>query len=278
MTELLPFTTEKYALLQQLLRNMGTVVIGFSGGVDSTLLLRVALDTLGKENVHAVIGVSESYPAREQAEARELAEGMGAFFSVVNSEEMKDARYVENSKDRCYYCKSDLFGRLMKFAEENKYAFVLDGNNADDAGDYRPGRKAALELGVRSPLMDVGMTKDEIREISKMLGLPTWVKPSYACLASRIPYGTSITSGALSAIEAGEEFLRGEGFTQLRVRHHGDVARIELLPEELGRMLDAELRERTTAKLRALGYKYVTLDLLGYRTGSMNEVLKNGGK
>ncbi len=278
MTELSPTTAEKYLMLQAQLRELGTVVIGFSGGVDSTMLLKVALDTLGKENVHAVIGVSASYPAREQAEARALAEGMGAFFSVVNSEEMQDERYVENSKNRCYYCKSDLFGRLVKFAAENEYAFVLDGNNADDAGDYRPGRKAALELGVRSPLMDVGMTKAEIREISKLLGLATWVKPSYACLASRIPYGTSITSAALSAIEAGEEFLRAEGFTQLRVRHHGDVARIELLPEEMSRMLEPDLRERTTAKLRELGYKYVTLDLLGYRTGSMNEVLGNGGK
>ncbi len=265
--------TERYTELQRVLRGLGRVVIGFSGGVDSTFLLRAALDTLGKANVLAVIGTSDSFPQREQAEALALAETLGAPFRVIHSEEMQDSRYVENPKERCYYCKTDLFARLVAIAQAEGFCAVLDGNNADDAGDYRPGQRAARELGVLSPLMDVGLGKPEIRALSKAMGLPTWSKPSYACLASRIPYGTPITREALTAIDRAEELLRELGFTQVRVRHHGELARIEVLPDELPRLVEPALRAELTTALRALGYQYITVDLQGYRTGSMNEVL-----
>ncbi|OPZ84549.1 MAG: NH(3)-dependent NAD(+) synthetase [bacterium ADurb.Bin429] len=273
MLELAPATAEKYARLQALLRDWGRVVVGFSGGVDSTLLLRVAVDTLGADAVLAVIGDSESYPSREFAEAKRLAEAMGARFQVIQSEELSDPRYAANPSNRCYFCKSDLFSRLSAIAKTEGYTAVLDGNNADDLGDWRPGQQAARELGVRSPLMEVGMTKAEVRELSRALELPTWDKPSFACLSSRIPYGTPITKDSLSTIEQAEDFLRDLGFPQVRVRHHTDLARIEVAPADIPRLLDPALRARVTVRLRELGYHYVTVDLQGYRTGSMNEGL-----
>ncbi len=264
---------EKYLRLQAIFHELGRVVVAFSGGVDSTLLLRAALETLGSEHVLAVIGDSESYPSRELAEATRLAEELGARCMVVHSEEMADARYVANPSNRCYFCKSDLFSRLTALAQQQGYAAVLDGNNADDVGDWRPGQQAGRELGVRSPLMEIGMTKAEVRELSRALGLSTWDKPSFACLASRIPYGTPITRDALTTIEAAEDFLRDLGFPQVRVRHHGEVARIEVAPAEIVRLVEPATRARVTARLRELGYRYVTLDLQGYRTGSMNEGL-----
>lgn len=273
MLTLSPVVEEKYQHLQEVLREIGRVVIGFSGGVDSTLLLRVALDTLGTENVLAIIGNSDSYPARELDDAKRLADELGARYQVIKSKELEDERYAANPSNRCYYCKSDLFSRLVAVGKEEGFAAVLDGNNADDVGDWRPGQKAARELGVRSPLMEIGMTKAEVRELSRALGLPTWNKPSFACLASRIPYGQRITRDALATIEAAEDYLRDLGFPQVRVRHHGEIARIEVPPTEIDRLLDPKLRTRIITRLRELGYHYVTLDLEGYRTGSMNEVL-----
>lgn len=273
MRELTAVTADKYARLQGLLREMERVVVGFSGGVDSTMLLRAAIETLGADNVLAVIGDSESYPSREFAEAKRLAEEMGARYQVVQSEELSDPRYAANPSNRCYYCKSDLFGRLVAIAQAEGFSAVLDGNNADDLGDWRPGQQAGRELGVRSPLMEVGMTKAEVREVSRAFGLSTWDKPSFACLSSRIPYGTPITKDSLSTIEGAEDFLRDLGFAQVRVRHHDDLARIEVPAADIPRLLDPALRETITARLCEIGYKYVTVDLLGYRTGSMNEVL-----
>jgi uncharacterized protein len=265
--------SEKFTQLQQLLRAFPRVIVAYSGGVDSVFLLRVAVDTLGPAQVLAIIGDSPSYPSRECAEAIRLAEEMGVAYRVIATEEIEDQRYAANPSNRCYYCKHDLFSRILRIADAEGYAAVVDGNNADDTGDWRPGQQAARELGVRSPMIDAGLTKAEIRAFSQQLGLPTWNKPASACLASRIPYGTPITRASLSAIEQAEYCLRDLGFRQVRVRHHDVLARIEVAPEEMPRFADPSLRETITQQFRALGYQYVTLDLQGYRMGSMNELL-----
>ena len=269
---------EKKRELHAVLNGYGRVALGFSGGVDSTLLLCVALEVLGSGNVLAVIADTPSLPRKEFVEAKRLAAGMGASCVVVDPAELNDPNYAANPADRCYFCKKHLFELVAKVAHEKGFATVLDGNNADDAGDYRPGRRAALELGVKSPLMEAGLTKDEIRQLSARAGLPTADKPAMACLASRIPYGTPVTQEILAQVERAEETLHHAGFVHCRVRHHGDVARIELDVSALPMMLDSAVRDRVVREVKAAGYRYVTLDLQGYRMGSMNEKLGLGIK
>ncbi|MBI5476465.1 MAG: ATP-dependent sacrificial sulfur transferase LarE [Ignavibacteriales bacterium] len=269
-------TTElnnKYHKLQSLLIELKNVVIGFSGGVDSTLLLKVAVDTLGK-NVLAVIGRSETYPQQEYKEALELVNLIGAKYLEVNTEETDNIKFRENPIDRCYYCKTELFSKLHQIAVEYNIKWIADGSIVDDLNDFRPGSKASKEQNVRSPLLESGFTKEDVRELSKHLGLPTWDKPSFACLSSRFPYGFGITKEALRKVDEAESFIRSLGFCAFRVRHHDEkTARIEILPTELPKFLEDELRKKVIDKLKSLGFIYITLDLQGYRTGSMNEVL-----
>ncbi len=264
---------QKYAALQQILRDMQSVAIGYSGGVDSTLLLKVAVDVLGDKAV-AMIGRSETYPTREFEEAVKIAESIGARYIIVNTEETDIIKFKENPANRCYFCKTELFGKLDEIARREGLKWIADGTITDDVGDFRPGMKAKSENNVRSPLLEAGLSKAEVREISKHLGLPTWDKPAFACLSSRFPYGTPITKENLTKVDNAETFLRDEGFRFFRVRFHDErTARIEVGKEEIHRLLDDGMRERLVAHLKQLGFTYVTLDLQGYRTGSMNEVL-----
>jgi uncharacterized protein len=247
---------------------MESAIVAFSAGVDSTFVAAAAADVLG-ERALAVTGVSPSIPAAEVDEARALAAQIGIRHRLIDTSEMDRPGYVENSPQRCYHCKTELYTLLESMAADEGYAFVLDGCNVDDLGDHRPGRVAAAEHRVRSPLIEAGLTKSDIRELSRARGLPTWDKPAMACLSSRIPYGTPVTVEALDQVGAAEAFLRGLGLRQLRVRHHSDVARIEVEPQDLP--IVVEHRERIVRRLRNLGYKYVALDLAGFRSGSMNE-------
>ena len=265
----------RYELLQDRLGELRSLVVAFSGGVDSTFLLKAARDLLGDE-VLAVTVAAAVHPAAELAEAKELAAAIGVRHIVVDVDALAMPAFQENAPDRCYHCKGDVFAQIQRLASENGIANVADGTNADDAGDDRPGLKAVAELGILTPLRDAGLTKADIRELSRELGLPTWDKPAYACLATRFPYGTEITAEKLRMVEQAEAAVRKLGFAASRVRHHGDVARVEVRPADI----EAAARPATAAEvvrqLKAIGFRYVTLDLAGYRVGSMSEGVFSG--
>jgi uncharacterized protein len=260
------------ARLKGILQEMQTVVVGYSGGVDSTFLAAVANEVLGKNSL-AVFGHSPVCPPTDLEEASSLAEKQGLRYRVIETNELEDPQFVANTKDRCYYCKQELFQKLKEIAKNEKLAWIADGTNYDDLKDYRPGRKACKELEVRSPLLEAELSKEEIRQLSKLRGLPTWDKPASPCLASRIPYGTPVSQDVLVKIAEGEKLLRELGIRQLRLRHHGEIARIEVDEKDMTLLINPRVRGELVAKIKALGYLYVTLDLGGYRTGSLNAVL-----
>ncbi|MEW6600559.1 MAG: ATP-dependent sacrificial sulfur transferase LarE [Nitrospirota bacterium] len=263
---------DKFNKLKESLREMDRVIIAFSGGVDSTFLLKAA-SMSGLGQVLAVTGQSESMPDEDLALSKEMAGLLNVRHMIIRTNELGNNGYSKNPPDRCYYCKKELFSRLKELAVKEDFLFVLDGTNMDDAKDWRPGRRAAVEEGVKSPLLDAGLTKNEIRELSKTLGLPTWNKPAAPCLSSRIPYGQNITAEALEKVGKAETFIRKYGITELRVRNHGDTARIEILPEEFDKLTGEQARKEIVDYLRSIGFKYISLDLQGFRSGSGNEVL-----
>jgi len=261
---------DKFTCLIETIREMQSVIVAYSGGVDSTLVLKAA-SMADLQSILAVTADSESLPRDELLFAKQMASYLNVPHRIIKTEELEDENFSGNPIDRCYYCKKELFGKLKEIAFKENFSYILDGTNTDDTKDFRPGRRAGEEAGVRSPLLEVGLGKKEIREISLELGLPTWDKPQTPCLASRFPYGQRITAEELEKVEKAERFLKNFGLKELRVRNHGDIARIEVMPEEIPIFENKEIRTETLRFLKSLGFKYITLDLQGFRSGSLNE-------
>jgi uncharacterized protein len=268
---------DKFNRLKEDLKKMKRVIVAFSGGVDSTFLLKAA-SASGLHDVLAVTGVSESLPDDELTFTREITSSLKINHREIITDELSNKQYADNPPDRCYYCKKELFGKLKDIAVKENYGYILDGSNTDDSRDWRPGRRAAMEEGVHSPLHDAGLTKDEIRTLSRMLGLPTWNKPATPCLASRFPYGNKITPEALGKVYQAELYIKQFGIKELRVRNHLDVARIEINPAEFPVIMHDDVRQDIVDHLKLLGFRYVTLDLQGFRSGSGNEAFGKNQK
>jgi len=268
---------EKWDRLKTLLGEMDCALLAYSGGVDSSLLLKAASEVLGPRLI-VVTAISETYPPEELAAAKAFVSSLGVTHRILPTSELASEDFVQNSSERCYFCKKELFGKLRLIAEKEGISSILDGSNVDDLKDYRPGARAAAEFSITSPLREAGFTKSDVRACARMLDLPVWDKPSLACLSSRIPYGTRITKEILSTIQTAEDHLHALGFRQVRVRHHDETARIEIDPQEFGILLSGKNAELIVNELKKLGYTYVCLDLEGYRTGSMNEGMQHSSQ